>query len=91
MAGFTAGPSRVAAAPLTAVRHKSGPYGYTQAKALVFSKTGEPGDFLKYVYLLALFLFILLVMRFPFCYSLASRLTRRNLSKGKRRRGGGWE
>ena len=35
--------------PLTAVRHKSGPYGYTQAKALVFSKTGEPGDVLRYV------------------------------------------
>ncbi|RYO81230.1 hypothetical protein DL762_007228 [Monosporascus cannonballus] len=33
--------------PLTAVRHKSGPYGYTQAKSLVFSKFGEPGDVLK--------------------------------------------
>lgn len=30
----------------TAVRFKSGPYGYTQAKALVFSKTGEPADVL---------------------------------------------
>lgn len=29
------------------VRHKSGPYGYTQAKALVFSKPGEPADVLK--------------------------------------------
>lgn len=33
--------------PVTAVRHKSGPYGYTQAKALVFSKYGEPSDVLK--------------------------------------------
>ncbi|KAJ9155151.1 hypothetical protein NKR23_g1980 [Pleurostoma richardsiae] len=33
--------------PLTSVRHKSGPYGYTQAKALVFSKYGEPSDVLK--------------------------------------------
>ncbi|CAM1501723.1 Fc.00g037070.m01.CDS01 [Cosmosporella sp. VM-42] len=33
--------------PRTAVRHKSGPYGYTQAKALVFSKYGEPSDVLK--------------------------------------------
>ncbi|CAK7270146.1 mitochondrial 2-enoyl thioester reductase [Sporothrix epigloea] len=31
----------------TAVRHKSGPYNYTQAKALVFSKTGEPADVLN--------------------------------------------
>lgn len=30
------------------VRHKSGPYGYTQAKALVFSKAGEPADVLRY-------------------------------------------
>ncbi|KAL7948174.1 hypothetical protein V8C42DRAFT_313686 [Trichoderma barbatum] len=29
------------------VRRKSGPYGYTQAKALVFSKNGEPSDVLK--------------------------------------------
>ncbi|KAF3768683.1 NAD(P)-binding protein [Cryphonectria parasitica EP155] len=29
------------------VRHKSGPYGYTQAKALVFSKPGEPVDVLS--------------------------------------------
>jgi hypothetical protein len=27
-------------------RWKSGPYGYTQAKALVYSKYGEPGDVL---------------------------------------------
>ncbi|RKU40789.1 mitochondrial 2-enoyl thioester reductase [Coniochaeta pulveracea] len=32
--------------PLLQVRHKSGPYGYTQAKALVFSKYGEPNDVL---------------------------------------------
>ncbi|KAG7138258.1 hypothetical protein HYQ45_004502 [Verticillium longisporum] len=31
----------------TAVRHKSGPYGYTQAKALVFSKEGDPSDVLS--------------------------------------------
>ncbi|RBQ69836.1 hypothetical protein VDGD_01873 [Verticillium dahliae] len=37
----TANPSR------TAVRHKSGPYGYTQAKALVFSKEGDPSDVLS--------------------------------------------
>ncbi|KAM0652969.1 hypothetical protein ACHAO3_002264 [Verticillium nonalfalfae] len=30
-----------------AVRHKSGPYGYTQAKALVFSKEGDPSDVLS--------------------------------------------
>jgi trans-2-enoyl-CoA reductase len=30
------------------VRRKSGPYGYTQAKALVFMKNGEPSDVLKY-------------------------------------------
>ena len=41
--------SAAVTAPLTAVRHKSGPYGYTQAKALVFSKTGEPSDVLKCV------------------------------------------
>ncbi|KAL7782922.1 hypothetical protein V8C37DRAFT_397631 [Trichoderma ceciliae] len=29
------------------VRRRSGPYGYTQAKALVFSKNGEPSDVLK--------------------------------------------
>ena len=28
-------------------RAKSGPYGYTQAKALVYTKTGEPSDVLK--------------------------------------------
>lgn len=33
--------------PRTAVRHKSGPYGYTQAKALVFSKPGEPKEALS--------------------------------------------
>ncbi|KAI0101266.1 NAD(P)-binding protein [Daldinia grandis] len=31
----------------TQVRYKSGPYGYTQAKALVFSEYGEPKDVLK--------------------------------------------
>lgn len=46
----TAGASRLSSRPLGAasVRHKSGPYGYTQAKALVFSKPGEPADVLKY-------------------------------------------
>ncbi len=34
--------------PRTAVRYRSGPYGYTQAKALVYSKNGEPADVLKY-------------------------------------------
>ncbi|EON99634.1 putative trans-2-enoyl- reductase protein [Phaeoacremonium minimum UCRPA7] len=33
--------------PLGSVRCKSGPYGYTQAKALVFSKYGEPTDVLN--------------------------------------------
>ncbi|KAK1992614.1 zinc-binding dehydrogenase [Colletotrichum falcatum] len=33
--------------PRVARRHKSGPYGYTQAKALVFSKEGEPSDVLR--------------------------------------------
>ncbi|GJN67528.1 mitochondrial 2-enoyl thioester reductase [Purpureocillium lilacinum] len=33
--------------PRTAVRYRSGPYGYTQAKALVYSKNGEPADVLK--------------------------------------------
>jgi len=32
---------------LTARRHKSGPYGYTQAKALVYSTYGEPKDVLE--------------------------------------------
>jgi hypothetical protein len=32
------------------VRRKSGPYGYTQAKSLVFSKFGEPKDVLRYVF-----------------------------------------
>ncbi|KAL7621413.1 mitochondrial 2-enoyl thioester reductase [Parahypoxylon ruwenzoriense] len=31
----------------TQVRYKSGPYGYTQAKSLVFSECGEPKDVLK--------------------------------------------
>ncbi|KAI1116720.1 hypothetical protein F5Y14DRAFT_448877 [Nemania sp. NC0429] len=35
------------AASRTSVRWKSGPYGYTQAKALVFSEYGEPKDVLK--------------------------------------------
>ncbi|KAK3363486.1 NONE-like protein [Lasiosphaeria hispida] len=38
--------ARPLTAPLTARRHKSGPYGYTQAKTLVFSKFGEPSDVL---------------------------------------------
>ncbi|RYP36717.1 hypothetical protein DL768_010915 [Monosporascus sp. mg162] len=42
-----AGAGARVSAPLTAVRHKSGPYGYTQAKSLVFSKFGEPSDVLK--------------------------------------------
>ncbi|KAN0089368.1 NAD(P)-binding protein [Hyaloscypha variabilis] len=33
--------------PLLCRRHKSGPYGYTQAKALVYSKYGEPSDVLS--------------------------------------------
>lgn len=32
---------------LVAQRYKSGPYGYTQAKALVYSKYGEPADVLS--------------------------------------------
>ncbi|KAF7899878.1 hypothetical protein EAF00_004214 [Botryotinia globosa] len=32
---------------LVARRYKSGPYGYTQAKALVYSKYGEPADVLS--------------------------------------------
>lgn len=28
-------------------RFKSGPYGYTQAKALVYSQNGEPSDVLS--------------------------------------------
>ncbi|RYC55418.1 hypothetical protein CHU98_g10792, partial [Xylaria longipes] len=32
---------------ISSVRWKSGPYGYTQAKALVFSQYGEPKDALK--------------------------------------------
>jgi mitochondrial enoyl-[acyl-carrier protein] reductase / trans-2-enoyl-CoA reductase len=37
----------VVANAVAGVRHKSGPYGYTQAKALVFSKPGEPSDVLR--------------------------------------------
>ncbi|GAB1311828.1 mitochondrial 2-enoyl thioester reductase [Madurella fahalii] len=33
--------------PTTSRRHKSGPYGYTQAKSLVFSRFGEPADVLS--------------------------------------------
>ncbi|KAF5630348.1 mitochondrial trans-2-enoyl reductase [Fusarium sp. NRRL 25303] len=33
--------------PMIAARYKSGPYGYTQAKALVFSKPGDPAKVLK--------------------------------------------
>jgi trans-2-enoyl-CoA reductase len=32
---------------MIAARYKSGPYGYTQAKALVFSKPGEPSEVLS--------------------------------------------
>ncbi|KAI3321602.1 NAD(P)-binding protein [Xylariaceae sp. AK1471] len=39
--------ARVKGATLTPRRWKSGPYGYTQAKALVFSQYGEPKDVLK--------------------------------------------
>ncbi|KAJ6443933.1 alcohol dehydrogenase superfamily, zinc-containing [Purpureocillium lavendulum] len=35
------------ALPRLSVRCKSGPYGYTQAKALVYAKNGEPADVLK--------------------------------------------
>lgn len=46
----TAGAFKTASGPLGAasVRHKSAAYGYTQAKALVFSKPGEPADVLRY-------------------------------------------
>lgn len=33
--------------PLVPARYKSGPYGYTQAKSLVFTMFGEPSDVLK--------------------------------------------
>lgn len=33
--------------PSVQTRRKSGPYGYTQAKALVYTKTGEPADVLR--------------------------------------------
>jgi len=33
--------------PLVGRRYKSGPYGYTQAKALVYSKYGEPDEVLS--------------------------------------------
>ncbi|KAI1080247.1 hypothetical protein F5B20DRAFT_589668 [Whalleya microplaca] len=39
--------AKVSSSPLASVRHKSGPYGYTQAKSLVFSEYGEPKDVLK--------------------------------------------
>ncbi|KAI0153442.1 hypothetical protein BJ166DRAFT_468705 [Pestalotiopsis sp. NC0098] len=39
--------SKITAAPLTQRRYKSAPYGYTQAKSLVFSKFGEPNDVLR--------------------------------------------
>ncbi|KAK7974136.1 hypothetical protein PG989_015984 [Apiospora arundinis] len=39
--------ARTVARSLGQVRHKSGPYGYTQAKSLVFTKYGEPSDVLK--------------------------------------------
>ncbi|KAL2209135.1 NAD(P)-binding protein [Sarocladium strictum] len=39
-------PSRTGAS-LSQTRAKSGPYGYTQAKSLVYTKTGEPSDVLK--------------------------------------------
>lgn len=38
---------RAANGSLVARRYKSGPYGYTQAKALVYSKYGEPADVLS--------------------------------------------
>ena len=40
-------PSRIGATAASQVRFKSGPYGYTQTKALVFSKFGEPSDVLR--------------------------------------------
>lgn len=43
----TKAPSRLTNLPRTVVRHKSGPYGYTQAKALIYSQNGEPSDVLK--------------------------------------------
>lgn len=39
--------ARTCAAVASQVRFKSGPYGYTQTKALVFSKFGEPSDVLR--------------------------------------------
>ncbi|KFH46142.1 trans-2-enoyl-CoA reductase-like protein [Hapsidospora chrysogenum ATCC 11550] len=48
--GLTRPSARLVAAsrlPVAPVRRKSGPYGYTQAKALVFSKYGEPSDVLN--------------------------------------------
>ncbi|KAI1292394.1 hypothetical protein F5Y03DRAFT_22361 [Xylaria venustula] len=41
------GCGRVGGVTPTSVRWKSGPYGYTQTKALVFSQYGEPKDVLK--------------------------------------------
>lgn len=40
-------PTRQGPTMQASVRFKSGPYGYTQAKALVFSKLGEPADVLR--------------------------------------------
>lgn len=34
-------------APRPLVRCKSGPFGYTQAKALVYAQHGEPSDVLR--------------------------------------------
>ncbi|KAI0913047.1 hypothetical protein F4823DRAFT_622450 [Ustulina deusta] len=45
--GRTGGVTTSRGTALTSVRWKSGPYGYTQAKALVFSQYGEPKDVLK--------------------------------------------
>ncbi|KAI0138152.1 NAD(P)-binding protein [Hypoxylon sp. NC0597] len=41
------GASKLSPASQIQIRYKSGPYGYTQAKALVFSEYGEPKDVLK--------------------------------------------
>ncbi|CAH0016839.1 unnamed protein product, partial [Clonostachys rhizophaga] len=46
-AGLGRPAARALRVPSLAVRRKSGPYGYTQAKALVFSKPGEPADVLS--------------------------------------------
>lgn len=46
--------SRLSSAPVTPLscRRYVSAYGYTQAKALLYSKYGEPKDVLKYVNLL---------------------------------------